>query len=116
VYQTLLEEHRTLQSSLDDMTSERDDALGQVRQARREQDSYRGQDKADLHMRAEIDHLRGELSKSEDNLAVAETDLEKQTNLVSDLNRKVEELQEKADEAIRLKDQVDEYVSHSSSL
>lgn len=49
--------------------------------------------------------------KSEDNLAMAEAELDKQTNIVTDLTRKVDELQVKADEAARLKDQVDEYVS-----
>ncbi|KAH7107452.1 HOOK protein-domain-containing protein [Auriculariales sp. MPI-PUGE-AT-0066] len=109
VYQTLLEEHRTLQTNLDDVTGERDDALSRLRQAQREQDNMRGQANPDVHLRAEIDHLRGELSKSEDSLAGVETDLEKQVSRVSDLERKVDELQEKADEAVRLKDQVDEY-------
>lgn len=46
--------------------------------------------------------------KSEDNLAMAESELDKHTSLVTDLTRKVDELQVKADEASRLKDQVDE--------
>lgn len=46
--------------------------------------------------------------KSEDNLAMAESELDKNTNLVTDLTRKVDELQEKADLAVKLKDQVDE--------
>lgn len=48
--------------------------------------------------------------KSEDNLAVAEAELDKQAGIVSDLTRRVEELQVHADEAARLKDQMDEYV------
>ncbi len=48
--------------------------------------------------------------KSEDNLAMAESELDKQTVLVTDLTRKVDELQVRADEAIRLKDQLDESV------
>lgn len=47
--------------------------------------------------------------KSEDNLAMAESELDKHTNLVTDLTKKIDELQVKADEATRLKDQVDEY-------
>ena len=43
---------------------------------------------------------------------MAETELDKQTNLVTDLTRRVDELQSKADEAVRLKDQLDEYVSN----
>lgn len=59
--------------------------------------------------------------KSEDNLAMAESELDKNTSLVTDLTRKVDELQIKADEAVKLKDRVDECVvpfslSRSSSL
>lgn len=46
--------------------------------------------------------------KSEDNLAMAESELDKHTSLITDLTRKVDTLQEKADEATKLKDQVDE--------
>lgn len=46
--------------------------------------------------------------KSEDNLAMAETELDKQTTLITDLTRKVDELQVEADKAAKLKDQVDE--------
>lgn len=48
--------------------------------------------------------------KSEDNLAMAESELDKHTTLITDLTRKVDELQIKADEADKLKDKVDEYV------
>lgn len=47
--------------------------------------------------------------KSEDNLAMAEAELDKHTLLVTDLTRRIDELQVKADEAARLKDQLDEY-------
>ena len=49
--------------------------------------------------------------KSEDNLAMAETELDKQTTLITDLTRKVDELQVEADKAAGLKDQVDECVT-----
>jgi len=39
---------------------------------------------------------------------MAESELDKQTNLVTDLTKKIDELQSKADEATKLKDQVDE--------
>lgn len=39
---------------------------------------------------------------------MAESELDKHTSLITDLTRKVDELQAKADEAGRLKDQVDE--------
>ena len=46
--------------------------------------------------------------KSEDNLAMAESELDKHTNIITELTRKVDELQVKADEAEKLKDKVDE--------
>lgn len=46
--------------------------------------------------------------KSEENLAVAETELEKSTNMVAEMTRRNDELQGLAEEASRLKDQVDE--------
>ncbi|KAI0948399.1 hypothetical protein AcV7_009155 [Taiwanofungus camphoratus] len=109
VYQALLDEHRTLQTNFDDVVSEKEDALAQVRQAQREAENKRTDSRGDTMMRAEIDRLRSELQKSEDNLAMAEAELDKHTSLVTDLTRKVDELQVKADEAARLKDQVDEY-------
>ena len=41
---------------------------------------------------------------------MAETELDKQTTLITDLTRKVDELQVEADKATKLKDQVDECV------
>lgn len=46
-------------------------------------------EKADVMLRAEIDRLRSDLQKSEDNLSTAEVDLDKQTNLVREMTRKV---------------------------
>ena len=46
---------------------------------------------------------------------MAETELDKQTVLVTDLTRKVDELQARADEATGLKDQLDEYVFYFRS-
>lgn len=108
VYAALLEEHRTLQTNFDDVVSEKEDALSRLREAQHDVEN-RHNDKADAHMRAEIDRLRAELQKSEDNLAMAETELDKQTSLVTDFTRKVDELQVQANQAARLKDQLDEY-------
>jgi protein HOOK3 len=60
VYQTLLEDHRTLQTNFDDVVSEKDDSLARLREAQRDLESRRN-DKADAMMRAEIDRLRSEL-------------------------------------------------------
>ena len=46
---------------------------------------------------------------------MAESELDKHTTLITDLTRKVDELQVKADEAAKLKDQLDEWVYLQSS-
>ncbi|ORY35634.1 HOOK protein-domain-containing protein [Naematelia encephala] len=57
----------------------------------------------------EMDALRSDLARAEENLAHTEADLDKQTSVVSDLMRMVEDLKIKAAEAAKLKDQLDEY-------
>ncbi|KAH9001427.1 HOOK-domain-containing protein [Lactarius akahatsu] len=112
VHQALLEEHRVIQSQLDDAVSERDDAFARAHELLQQADSRRS-DKADVMMKAEIDRLRAELQKSEENLAATESELEKQTKVIAELTHRVDELQGHADEAARLKDQVDE-LRHAS--
>ena len=124
-HQAILEDHRSLQSQLDDVLSERDDAFARTRELIHKADTRRS-DKTDVIMKAEMDRIRAELyvvglplkihlsyhpsfrQKSEENLAVAESELEKQTRVVADLTHRVDELQDYAAEAARLKDQVDE--------
>jgi protein HOOK3 len=59
-HQALLEEHRSLQSQLDDVLSERDDAFARARELSHQADSRRS-DKTDVIMKAEVDRLRTEL-------------------------------------------------------
>ena len=61
VYQTLLAEHRTLQTNFDDLASEKEDALGQLREARRDADNRRVDSRGDTMLRAEVERLRSEL-------------------------------------------------------
>ena len=53
-------------------------------------------------------HIKASSRKSEDNLALSESEMDKNATLIAELTRKNDELQVKADEATRLKDQVDE--------
>ncbi|KAF5391835.1 hypothetical protein D9757_001675 [Collybiopsis confluens] len=108
VYQQLIDEHRLLQTTHDDMVSERGDLVAQLKEARREVDNRRNDGKADAMLRAEIDRLRTDLQKSEDNFAMTENELEKQTSLVTDLTRKAEDLQAQADKVSKFKDELDE--------
>jgi protein HOOK3 len=59
-HQALMEEHRTLQSHLDDVISERDDASARMRELLQQADSRRS-DKGDVILKVEIDRLRADL-------------------------------------------------------
>ncbi|KAF8136153.1 HOOK-domain-containing protein [Boletus edulis] len=105
VYQVLLEDHRVLQTNYDDVVSEKDDTLARLRDMQRDLENRRH----DKPTEASSNALGDASQKSEDNLAMTEAELDKQTGLVGELTRKVDELQVTADLAARLKDQVDEY-------
>ncbi|KAG8811256.1 hypothetical protein FRC17_002555 [Serendipita sp. 399] len=96
----------------EDAVAEKTELSSQLSQAKREVESMQSgniSSKGDVMKRAEIDRLRAELQKSEDNLQAAEAEGERQAAIIEDLNKKNGELQLQADEAVRLKDQVDEY-------
>ena len=59
-YHALLEEHRTLQSNHDEVMSDREETLAQLREAKRAMDMRRNE-KSDVVLRAEIERLRADL-------------------------------------------------------
>ena len=59
-YQTLLEEHRTLQTNYDDVLSDREETHAQLRELKREID-IRQNEKSDVILRGEIERLRMDL-------------------------------------------------------
>ena len=59
-HQALLEEHCSLQSQLDDVVSERDDASARAKELLHQADTRRS-DKTDVIMKAEVDRLRADL-------------------------------------------------------
>ncbi|CAG7854040.1 Protein Hook homolog 3 Short=h-hook3; Short=hHK3 [Serendipita indica DSM 11827] len=118
-YNTLVEEHQNLQSNYEDAIAEKAELVAQLNQARREVESMQGENissKGDVMKRAEIDRLRTELQKSEDNLNAAEAEAERQAAIIADLNKKNDELQAQADEADHLKDKLDEFKHAAEKL
>nr|XP_019044643.1 hypothetical protein I302_06556 [Kwoniella bestiolae CBS 10118]OCF23573.1 hypothetical protein I302_06556 [Kwoniella bestiolae CBS 10118] len=106
----MMEQVEELTSNLDEVKGERDDALQSLAAARADPSaSGAGLRTSQTAATAELNRMRTDLGKAEENLAHTESDLEKQTNLVSELTRTVEELREQAAEAVNLRDQVDEY-------
>ncbi|BGP29212.1 hypothetical protein JCM10296v2_000950 [Rhodotorula toruloides] len=66
-------------------------------------------DRPEQTYKAEIERLRGQLTKTENQLGEAEQVVERQAKVVEELTRQVDDLAPKAEEALRLKDQMDEY-------
>ncbi|KAF9505679.1 hypothetical protein BS47DRAFT_1367890 [Hydnum rufescens UP504] len=110
VYQALILEHRDLQSNFPkaNALSDTADLSARMQEVERKADEQRN-NKTDSLLRGEIDRLQRELQKSEDHLGSTEADLDRHVSLITDLTKKVEDLQIQANQAIKLKDQVDEY-------
>ncbi|GAA5840875.1 hypothetical protein JCM11251_007628 [Rhodosporidiobolus azoricus] len=100
-FNALKDEHEETLSTLASAESRAadSDAKQQSAQTERNEQAYK----------AEIDRLRGEMQKTENQLGDAEQVVERQTRLLEELTRKVDDLQPRAEEAARLKDQMDEY-------
>ncbi|WWC90743.1 uncharacterized protein L201_005680 [Kwoniella dendrophila CBS 6074] len=109
-YEKLVDQMEELSSSLDEVKTEKDDALERLAVARADSAGPgAGLRTSQTAATAELDRLRTDLGKAEESLSHTEADLEKQTNLVTELTRTVEDLKEQAAEAVKLRDQVDEY-------
>ncbi|CAG8523789.1 30777_t:CDS:10 [Gigaspora margarita] len=98
-YSTLMEEHTELSSRYDDLQVSNDE----LRQRLREMESGK-----DLHWRAEIDKLRHDLSRSENQRHETELLVDRCNVQINDLTKKNMDLIEQADRAMILSDQVDE--------
>lgn len=107
LYYELLKAHRNAQTSLDDANAERDEAVTELARFKDEVERNRNI-QADVLMRQEIERLKSELRRSEDNLAEAEREVEKLQTSVHEFARRTDDLQKTADENAKLKDQVDE--------
>ncbi|RIB03476.1 hook-related protein family [Gigaspora rosea] len=98
-YSTLMEEHTELSSRFDDLQVSNDE----LRQRLREMESGK-----DLHWRAEIDKLRQDLSRSENQRHETELLVDRCNVQINELTKKNMDLIEQADSAMILRDQVDE--------
>ncbi|CAO1638164.1 unnamed protein product [Parajaminaea phylloscopi] len=107
-YVALMGEHQQLTDSHEDVVGERDELQKEI--SRLQESAHREKTSGtDALLREEVDRLRSQLRKSEDHLAETEGEVERLSATEKDLNKKITELQAGADEAARLKDQVDEY-------
>ncbi|EJT97556.1 HOOK-domain-containing protein, partial [Dacryopinax primogenitus] len=96
-----------LQTQASDLQAEKDDALQTARELRAQAEERRGRE-VEAGLRGEIERLKDTLRTSEDTISSLEGQVQRQERDLSDISRRALELQEKADSAGRLKDQVDE--------
>ncbi|PWN51409.1 hypothetical protein IE53DRAFT_51455 [Violaceomyces palustris] len=88
VYMQLLEDQRALQTSLDDAVVEKNEAVNDLESYKRQVEESRNE-QADALMRQEIERLKLELRRSEDNLAEVENENERLISANEDMKRKV---------------------------
>ncbi|KAJ1553274.1 Protein Hook 2, partial [Cladochytrium tenue] len=98
----LLSEKRELQSGLRRMEA----SMSQMSEA----------GKADFLMRTEMDNLKADMNKSENKRLEAELLAERQAATIKDLTKKLEDSSRKAEENVRLKDQLDEFRHFADKL
>jgi protein HOOK3 len=108
MYQDLLASHKRLQASQDETIAEKQEFAKELNRYKEEVEQSRNL-QADVLMRQEIERLKEQLRKSEDNLAEAEVEVERLGKVNGEMTRKTEDLQRKADEGVKLKDQMEEY-------
>ncbi|ODN92707.1 hypothetical protein L198_05501 [Cryptococcus wingfieldii CBS 7118] len=102
-----------LTSELDEAKEDRDDAMERLKRNEGPGSGLRTSQNAHT---GESDGLKADLLKSEENLAHVEEQLEKQTAHVNELSKEIEQYKAEAEEAVRLKDQLDEFRHTSDRL
>lgn len=107
-YLLLLETHRDVQNQFEDLETEKEE-LASTHQAYKKRVEEERNEQADVLMRQEIEKLKNDLRRSEDAVAELETDNEKLLQSAEESKRKIEELQKGAEEARKLRDQLEEH-------
>lgn len=108
LYLALMEEHQTLKGSHEEAQAGRDELRRDLDLAIAEKEKSKAAT-VDVVYKGEIVNLQAQLRKSEDRLAEAETEVRRLTLAGQESNKKISDLQAKADESVKLKDQLDEY-------
>ncbi|KAF9208492.1 hypothetical protein BGZ49_008677 [Haplosporangium sp. Z 27] len=105
----LVAELQNMNRKYDELLNEREDLKQRIRDLEKASVQASQTGKSDFLMRAEIDHLRQDLQKSEERRQEQELVINNQMKAIADLSKAEAELSAKADEAVRLKDKLDEY-------
>ncbi|KAK5807938.1 HOOK protein-domain-containing protein, partial [Linnemannia elongata] len=109
--QSLMQELANMNRKYDELLTEKEELKQRIRDLEKASAHASQSGKSDFLMRTEIDHLRQDLRKSEDRRQEQEILINNQLKAISDLSRAVSNRAQRknADEAVRLKDKLDEY-------
>ncbi|KAK4333566.1 HOOK protein-domain containing protein [Rhodotorula toruloides] len=108
MYEDLLEQFNSLKDQHEEMLSNLATTESKAAELTDQLEASK-KDRPEQTYKAEIERLRGQLTKTENQLGETEQVVERQAKVVEELTRKVDDLTPKAEEALRLKDQMDEY-------
>ncbi|WVQ81913.1 hypothetical protein IAT38_004040 [Cryptococcus sp. DSM 104549] len=111
----MMEQVAEMTAKMEEIKEERDDVVERLASARGDTPGA-GLRTSQGASASEVDRLRADLIKAEENLAHTEADLENQNSVVTELTKTVDELQSQASEAAKLKDQLEEYRHTSERL
>ncbi|KAJ8660023.1 hypothetical protein O0I10_004250 [Lichtheimia ornata] len=118
-YQQLAIEYDSLRDQFDELLQEKKDIEAHLRDMDDQILHTSNNSKADFIMRSEIDRLKQDLERCEEQRLETETLLDSQYASINELKRKITELTAKADEADHLRSELEEYhaaVEHMSTL
>ncbi|KFH66906.1 hypothetical protein MVEG_07431 [Podila verticillata NRRL 6337] len=107
--QSLVAEFSVMNRKYDDLLTEKEELKQRIRDLEKASAHASQSGKSDFLMRTEIDHLRHDLQKSEERRQEQENVINSQLKAIADFSRAEVELMAKAEEAVRLKDKLDEY-------
>ncbi|PWN44214.1 HOOK-domain-containing protein [Ceraceosorus guamensis] len=107
-YVELARAHELLKTSVQDTELEKAEIAKDLKRLKDEIEVQR-REGTEAMLRADVERLKAELRRSEDNLGEAESEVERLTRSHVEQTRKVDDLGRRAEEATRLKDQLDEY-------
>ncbi|KAG0056144.1 hypothetical protein BGZ83_006239 [Gryganskiella cystojenkinii] len=107
--QNLMNEFTIMNHKYDEMLTDKEELKQRIRDLEKATAYASQSGKSDFLMKTEIDHLRSELQKSEDRRHEQENTINNQMKSIADLSRSEADLAAKAEDAVRLKDKLDEY-------
>ncbi|CAO3669577.1 unnamed protein product [Umbelopsis ramanniana] len=112
----LLKQYEDLRSRCEDLEADKEDLKSRLMDMDAAVTQANDTGKADFIMRTEIEHLKQDLSRSEDRRQETELVVEKQNRKIAEHERKMEEMSKTVSQVDQLRDQLEEYTHTEEKL